>query len=85
VFYRGNRGADLVLDQSMIENVCNERTMQWVLGGLAVAAGVVGTYLLFGTEGSTADAEGEDAEAMRLQLSPMLTREQRGLGLTLTF
>ncbi len=84
IAYQGTPGATLTKD--MIETVCSERTTQWILGGLAIAVGVVGTYLVFGTGGGDdAEEEPEDPEAMRLQLSPVLTSEQRGLGLRLTF
>jgi hypothetical protein len=85
VFYQGTR-TGTPLNQDMIETVCAERTQQWILGGLAVAAGVVGTYLVFGTSAASSDeVEDTDPESVRLQLSPVLTREQRGLGLQLTF
>lgn len=82
--YQGTDGPTLTKD--MIDTVCSERTTQWILGGVAVAAGVVGTYLVFGTSsGSSSEDEDADPEAVRLQLSPVLSREQRGLGLRLTF
>ena len=72
-----------------VDSICMHRTGQWVLGGLAVAAGVVGTYLVFGTghdqSVTSEETDGADDEEARVQLLPILSSEQRGLGLRLTF
>lgn len=86
VTYNDNEGPTLTPDD--VDSVCAHRTTQWIMGGLAVTAGLVGTYLVFGTGDSGPDPEQRatpDDDSARLQLMPIVSSEQRGLGLRLTF